>query len=65
VGRRYRSACRAAAAACIGTAILDAVLASTVLMIAHSLLWPAAVAVALSAGRSGFALRSLRHALTG
>ena len=64
-GRRYRPVCRAAAAACVGTAILDAVLACTVLVIAPTLMWPAAVAVALSAGRTGFALRSLPHALTG
>jgi hypothetical protein len=65
VGRRYRSVCRAAAAACVGTAILDVVLASTVLVMSPTLMWPAGVAVALSAGRSGFALRSLRHARTG
>jgi hypothetical protein len=63
--RRYRLVCRAAAAACVGTATLDAVLACTVLVIAPNLMWPAAVAVALSLGRSGFALRSLPHALTG
>lgn len=64
-GGHYRSVCRAAAAACIGTAILDVVLACTVLVIAPTLMWPAGVAVALSAGRSSFALRSLPRALTG
>jgi hypothetical protein len=65
VGRRYRLVCRTAAAACVGTALLDAVMASTILFIAPVLVWPAAVAVAVSAGRSGFALRHVHHALTG
>jgi hypothetical protein len=65
VGRHYRPVCRAAAAACVGTAVLDAAMACTVLVIAPTVVWPAAVAVALSAGRSGFALRNLPHALTG
>jgi hypothetical protein len=64
-GRQYRRVCRAAAAACVGTAVLDAVVASTVLVIAPVLVWPAAVAIAVSAGRSGFALRNVPHALTG
>lgn len=63
-GKHYRSACRAAAAACIGTTILDVVMACTVLALAPSLIWPAAVAVAFSAGRSGLALRSLPAVLT-
>jgi hypothetical protein len=63
--RQYRLVCRAAAAACVGTAILDAVVTGTVLVIAPALVWPVAVAVVLSAGRSGFALRNVRHALTG
>jgi len=65
VGRRYRWVCRAAAAACVGTAILDAAMTSTVLVIAPALVWPVAAAVVLSAGRSGFALQNFRHALTG
>ena len=65
VGRRYRLVCRAAAAACVGTALLDVVMASTVLFVAPVLVWPAAVAVAISAGRSGFALRHVRYAFTG
>jgi hypothetical protein len=65
VGRHYRPVCRAAAAGCIGTAIVDAVVTGTVLITAPALAWPIAVAVALSAGRSTFALRNLRHALTG
>jgi hypothetical protein len=63
VGRHYRLVCRAAAAACAGTAILDVVVASTVLAIAPALIWPVAVAVAVSAGRSSFAVRSFPHTL--
>jgi len=62
-GRHYRLVCRAAAAACIGTAILDAVMTGTVLVIAPALAWPVAVAVVLSVGRCSFALRNARHAL--
>jgi hypothetical protein len=65
LSRQYRLVCRAAAAACVGTAILDAVMTGTVLVIAPALVWPITVAVVLSAGRSGFALRSVHHALTG
>ena len=65
LGRHYRQVCRAAAAACVGTAILDTTMACTVLAIAPALVWPAAVAVILSAGRSGFALRNVHPALTG
>jgi hypothetical protein len=63
-GRHYRSVCRAAATACAGTVILDAAMTGAVLVTAPALAWPAAVAVALSAGRSGFALRNVHHALT-
>ena len=65
LGRRYRLVCRAAAAACAGTAVLDVVVASTVLALAPALIWPVAVAVALSAGRSGFALRNFPNVLPG
>jgi hypothetical protein len=65
LGRHYRLVCRAAAAACVGTALLDTTMACTVLVIAPALLWPVALAVVLSAGRSGFALRNVHHALTG
>jgi hypothetical protein len=65
LGRHYRLVCRAAAAACVGTALLDTTMACTVLVIAPVLVWPVAVAVVLSAGRSGFALRNVHHALTG
>jgi hypothetical protein len=64
-GRHYRWVCRAAAAACVGTVILDATMTGAVLVRASALAWPAAVAVVLSAGRSGFALRNVHHALTG
>jgi hypothetical protein len=64
-GRHYLWVCRAAAMACVGTAILDAAMTSAVLVIAPALAWPAAVAIALSAGRSGFALRNVHHALAG
>ena len=65
LGRRYRPVCRAAAAGCVGTAIVDAAVTGTVLITAPALAWPIAVAVALSAGRSTFALRNFHHALTG
>jgi hypothetical protein len=64
-GRHYRLVCRAAAAACVGTVLLDAAMTGTVLVSAPVLTWPAAVAVVVSAGRSGFALRNVRHALAG
>jgi hypothetical protein len=45
--------------------MLDAALTGTVLAIAPVLAWPVTVAVALSAGRSIFALRNVPNALTG
>jgi hypothetical protein len=65
LGRHYRPVCRAAAAGCVGTAIVDAAVTGAVLLTAPALAWPVAVAVALSAGRSTFALRNFHHALTG
>ena len=65
LGRHYRLVCRAAAAACVGTAMLDAVMITTVLVFVHILVWPVAAAVALSACRATFALRNVPHALTG
>lgn len=65
LGSRFRRVRRAAAMACAGTAILDAAMIGTVLVAAPSVAWPVAVAVGLSAGRSGFALRNVHHALTG
>ena len=64
-GRRYRLVRRAATAACVGTAVLDAMMIGTALVATPVLVWPVAVAVALSAGRSAFALRNLARALTG
>ena len=65
VGRHYRSVCRAAAAGCLGTAILDATMVGTVLVTAPAHVWAAGLAAALSAYRSSFALRNVRRALTG
>ena len=65
LGRHYRPVCRAAAAGCVGTAVVDAAVTGTVLIAAPALAWPIAVAVALSAGRSTFALQNFHHALTG
>lgn len=62
--RRYRLVCRAAAAACAGTVILDVAVTGTVLAHAPVLVWPLALAVAVSAARSAFALRNARQALT-
>ena len=64
-GRRYRLVRRAATAACVGTAVLDAMMIGTALAAAPVLVWPVTAAVALSAGRSAFALRNLARALTG
>ena len=58
-------ACRAAATACVGTVILDVAMTGAVLITVPALAWPVAGAVALSAGRSSFALRNVHHALTG
>ncbi len=65
LGRHYRPVCRAAATGCVGTAIVDAAVTGAVLLTAPALAWPVAVAVALSADRSTFALRNFHHALTG
>ncbi len=64
-GRHYRWVCRAAATACVGTVILDVAMTGAVLITVPALAWPVAVAVALSVGRSSFALRNAHHALTG
>ena len=64
-GRRYRLVRRAATAACVGTAVLDAMMIGTALAAAPVLVWPVTAAVALSAGRSAFALRNVPHTLTG
>lgn len=65
LGRRYRLVCRAAAAGCAGTAILDVAMISTVVAIAATPAWPLAVAIGLSAVRCSFAIRNVHHALTG
>ena len=64
-GRHYRLVRRAATAACVGTAVLDAMMIGTALAAAPVLVWPVTAAVALSAGRSAFALRNVPHTLTG
>ena len=64
-GRHYRWVCRAAATACVGTVILDVAMTGALLITVPALAWPVAGAVALSAGRSSFALRNVHHALTG
>jgi hypothetical protein len=64
LGHRYRRVCHAAATACVGTAILDVAMIGTVLATISVLAWPVAVAVILSVGRSGFALRNIHHILT-
>jgi hypothetical protein len=62
VGRRYRPVCRAAAAGCVGTAILDAMMIGTVLVVVPAVMWSVALAVTLSTGRLVFALQNARHA---
>jgi hypothetical protein len=64
-GHRYRRVCHAAATACVGTTILDGAMSGTVLATISVLVWPVAVAVILSVGRSGFALRNIHRILTG
>jgi hypothetical protein len=65
IGSHYRLVRRTAAAACAGTALLDVTMACTVLVIAPALAWPVAVAVVLSAARSGFAVQNFHHILAG
>jgi hypothetical protein len=65
LGCRHRWVCRAAATACVGTVILDVAMIGTVLVTVPAPAWPVAVAVVLSASRSGFAVRNVHHALTG
>jgi hypothetical protein len=64
-GRRYRPAVRAAAAGCVGIAVLDATVAIAVTLAVPAVIWPVIVAAAASAVRISFATRSLRLVLTG
>ena len=64
-GRRYRSTMRAAAAGCVGSAVLDATVAIAVALAVPAVIWPVIVAAAASAVRINFATCSLRSVLTG
>jgi hypothetical protein len=64
-GRRYISARRAGAAACIGITTLDGVMLITVMLAIPVLIWPVILAVAASAARLTFTARALRAVLTG
>jgi hypothetical protein len=63
-GRRYRSAVRAAAAGCVGIAVLDATMAIAATLAVPAVIWPVIVAAAASAVRISFATGSLRSVLT-
>jgi hypothetical protein len=60
VGAGYRLASRAAAAACIGTSLLDATVAMGVTLVAPSLTWPILVAAAASTGRAVISAKAFR-----
>ncbi len=64
-GRHYRSVGRAGAAGCVGIAVLDTVLLSTVMLAIPDLIWPLMLGVAASAARLTFTARALRPVLTG
>ena len=64
-GRRYLSARRAGAVACIGISALDSVMLITVMLAIPVLIWPVILAAAASAVRLTFTARALRAVLTG
>ena len=63
-GRRYLSARRAGAVACIGITALDGVMLITVMLAVPVLIWPVILAAAASAVRLTFTARALRAVLT-
>ena len=64
-GRRYLSARRAGAVACIGITALDGVMLITVMLAIPVLIWPVILAAAASAVRLTFTVRALHTVLTG
>jgi hypothetical protein len=64
-GRRYLSARRAGAVACMGITVLDGVMLIAVVLAIPVLIWPVMLAAAASAARLTFSARALRMILTG
>jgi hypothetical protein len=64
-GRRYLSARRAGAVACVGITVLDAVMLITAVLAIPVLVWPVILAAAASIARLTFTARALRAVLTG
>ncbi len=64
-GRRYLSARRAGAVACVGITVLDGVMLIAVALAIPVLIWPVVLASAASAARLTFTARALRAVLTG
>jgi hypothetical protein len=64
-GRRYLSARRAGAVACVGITVLDGVMLIAVVLAIPVLIWPVILAAAASAARLTFTARALRAVLTG
>lgn len=63
-GRRYLSARRAGAVACVGITVLDGVMLITAVLAIPVLVWPVILAAAASIARLTFTARALRAVLT-
>ena len=64
-GRRYLSARRAGAVACVGITVLDGVMLIAAVLAIPVLAWPVILAAAASIARLTFTARALRAVLTG
>jgi hypothetical protein len=64
-GRRYLSARRAGAVACVGITVLDGVMLLAVTLATPVLIWPVILAAAASAARLTYTARALRTVLAG
>jgi hypothetical protein len=64
-GRHYRSAGRAAAAGCIGQAVLDATMLIAITVADPVVMWPVIVGITASLARITFTIRALRSVLAG
>jgi hypothetical protein len=64
-GRRYLSARRAGAMACLGITVLDGAMLIAVVLAIPVLIWPVILAAAASAIRLTFSARAMRVILTG
>ena len=64
-GRRYLSARRAGAVACVGITVLDGVMLIAAVLAIPVLVWPVILAAAASVARLTFTARALRAVLTG